>query len=288
MAGEYMDCPLCNQNDTSALFTVGEYPIVKCRSCGLVRVHEIPGPDVLERHYSDEYYAGRTDDTGYYDYEAERKALAKGFRNRLQRLKGYAPSGRLLDVGCALGFLLAEAQQLGWKPYGIDRAAYGINWARQNLGIENLFAGRIADAPFPRASFDAVTMIDVLEHVTDPVKEITSIARLTKPGGIFMLDIWDIGSTTAKLAGPHWPIICPPDHLFYFDKKTIAMLLEMCGFSILSISRMGRHISPATLATKISHTSPLKNKVLGITRKLTMPIPINLYDNMIVVSRREV
>lgn len=281
-----MNCPLCNRSDVAPMYTAGGYPIVRCSGCGLARVREIPAPETLNALYSDSYYKGGMDNLTYRDYEAERKALAKGFRRRLSRLKKYSPGGHLLDVGCALGFLLAEARDMGWTPFGVDRADYGIAWAKKNLGLENLHAGSIETAGFEDASFDAVTMMDVLEHLSDPVAEVKAIARVIKPSGVFMLDAWDIGSATAKFLGKSWPIMAPPDHLFFFDRTTVARLLGLAGFEVVEIFRMGRHMSVASLATKIPNGFPLKKAALGLTTKMSYPVPVNLHDNMIVIARR--
>jgi SAM-dependent methyltransferase len=281
-----MKCPLCLHETANPVFTVSGYPIEKCASCGLIRVERIPDPEVLDKLYSDAYYRGSADSQGYYDYAAERRALSMSFRKRLEALNSHTAGGRLLDVGCAMGFLLDQARTMGWEPWGVDRSEYGILWGREHLGLKNLYIGAVDEVGFEHGSFDAVTVIDVLEHATDPVSLMRSIAALLKPGGVILIDTWDAGSNTARLLGRRWPIYAPPDHLFYFDRQTVRLLLENAGFQIRSISRMGRYMSPATLATKIPASFPAKNFLLKLLARQNWPVPINLHDNMVVIAVR--
>lgn len=270
------------------MYSIGEYDIERCAGCGLARVAALPSKKVLDDLYSEGYYAGRTDNMGYYDYAAERESLSKGFGDRLRRLRRYSVRpGRLLDVGCAFGFLLAEAASMGWEPYGVDRSGFGIHWAEKNLGLKNLRAGTVGEAGFEPAFFDAVTMVDVLEHTTDPAAEIESIAGIIKPGGVFLLDTWDIGSLAARIMGRRWHVMAPPDHVFFFDRKTVVALLNRAGFKVEEVSRMGRYLSLATAATKIPEGFLFKKAVLEVTGKLKYPIPVNLFDNLVMISRFE-
>lgn len=285
-AGESMNCPLCENPESGFLFEERGYRLARCAGCGLVRVDNPPSRKTLDELYSPEYYKGRGDSQGYYDYAAERAALVKSFRARLKTLKKHSPGGRLLDVGCAFGFLLAEARAMGWEPFGIDRSAFAVDWARRELRLENVFAGPLSEASLDEGSFDAVTMIDTLEHFTDPRGEMNEIARLLKPGGVLLLDTWDIASPTAILLGKRWPIIAPPDHLFYFNPRTVTLLLEKSGMEVIDIERMGRHMSLASASTKLPAGFPLRERVIAAARRFKTPLPVNLHDNLLVIARR--
>jgi SAM-dependent methyltransferase len=98
-------------------------------------------------------------------------------------LLGPARSRRMLEVGCGIGTFLVDARDAGWAMSGLEINAEFPGFCRKELGIEDVAVGVISDPPFPDASFDAVAMLDVLEHMYDPVLSVTNCARFLKPGG---------------------------------------------------------------------------------------------------------
>jgi len=98
----------------------------------------------------------------------------------------------VLDLGCAGGFM-AEAMTLkGARVTGIDPAAEAIAAARAhakaNLLDIDYDVGIGEELPYDDARFDAVICVDVLEHVSDLPKVLSEIARVLRPGGIFLFD----------------------------------------------------------------------------------------------------
>lgn len=106
---------------------------------------------------------------------------------------GIKPEGlRALDVGCGGGYLPEELARLGFIVTGVDPAPASIAAAQIHAQQSGLTIDyRVAQAetlPFPGGSFDLVTCCDVLEHVQDLDRTLSEIARVLKPGGIFMYD----------------------------------------------------------------------------------------------------
>lgn len=99
---------------------------------------------------------------------------------------------KILDIGCGGGYLSEEMAKMGYRVTGIDPSASSIAAARQHAAQSALSIdyriGKAESLPFADASFEAVTCVDVLEHVDDLSKTIAEIARVLKPGGLFMFD----------------------------------------------------------------------------------------------------
>jgi len=135
---------------------------------------------------------------------------------------------RLLDVGCGNGSFLARMRGLGWKVHGLEPDETAAALARR-AGIEVL-VGTLADARWPEASFRAVTMTSVIEHVHDPGAALTACRRLLAPGGTLHLVTPNANALGAERFGTHWRGLEAPRHLVLFDRGSLARLLDACGY----------------------------------------------------------
>ena len=98
----------------------------------------------------------------------------------------------VLDLGCAGGFMAEALAKRGAQVTGIDPASDAITAARQHAQTEGLriaYDVGVGEAlPYDAAGFDAVVCVDVLEHVTDLQKVMFEVARVLRPGGLFLFD----------------------------------------------------------------------------------------------------
>lgn len=97
-----------------------------------------------------------------------------------------ARTGRILDVGCAAGALLADLHGAGYRDLtGIDVSAVAIERCRQS-GLADARLMDAADPAFPPASFDVVVASDVLEHLADAPAALRAWRRLLRPNGVII------------------------------------------------------------------------------------------------------
>lgn len=150
------------------------------------------------------------------------------FRQQLVWLESQVSPGKLLDVGCAAGFLIEEANRRGWQSSGVEVSPFAAHHARQVLGLE-VFQGQLRDAGFASNSFRAVVMNDVIEHFEDPLLEAQEVARILEPGGIWLLHTPNANSPWRIGLGKKWIHLKPSEHLTYFTPRTIKKLFEACG-----------------------------------------------------------
>ena len=98
----------------------------------------------------------------------------------------------VLDLGCAGGFMAEALSKRGAQVTGIDPAGDAITAARQHAQTEGLriaYDVGVGEAlPYDAAGFDAVVCVDVLEHVTGLQKVMVEVARVLRPGGLFLFD----------------------------------------------------------------------------------------------------
>jgi 2-polyprenyl-3-methyl-5-hydroxy-6-metoxy-1,4-benzoquinol methylase len=154
------------------------------------------------------------------------------FRKKIELLRAYLPgTGRVLDVGCAYGFFLQVARELGFHAQGVDISGIAADFARSLVGVE-VFHGELLDAAFPDSQFDVVTLWDTLEHLHKPHAVLREVYRILKPGGVLVVETLNVNTLSQHLMRNRWPLYVPPYHLFYFTKRTAKRLIRNAGFTL--------------------------------------------------------
>lgn len=241
-------CVACGPTAAALVHVEGPYRIVRCQGCELIYVDGSSGLEGLEEFYGEAYFSGSENAvSGFRDYVADRALHLRNAHDILAALERHVPSARgrrLLDVGCAHGFLLQAAQARSWQPWGVDISPAAVEYARRELGLM-VHRGGVEDCPFPAESFDAACMIGTIEHMTDPVKTLRGTARLLKPGGFLLITTMDV---EGRLGYFSWK---PPEHLFYFSSRSLAHCLDRAGFASESSRTYWKRYSIADLATRL-------------------------------------
>jgi SAM-dependent methyltransferase len=285
-------CGLCQGDLFEAMGDARLAHLCRCATWGLVQVRTFPDPDELRRVYSEDYFKSHDSALmGYEDYERDRYCILKTAARRLDEIEKFSPTrGRILDVGCALGFFLEEARSRGWQVDGVDISEHAAQFANERLGIAAR-AGMLREAGYDPESFDVATMWDVIEHVTDPVGELAYTASLLRPGGLLVLSTPDVGSLVARVTGPRWMgFKLAEEHLYYFSRRTISLALEKAGFDVLELTSIGKDVALDFFARRLRlYVPPLAVavgktvEVLGLDRAA---IYVNPRDILCAVARK--
>jgi len=228
---EYPACPLCGSEQRQFTFRLHEpYAVARCEPCGLhylyPRLTEAAMQDVYRQS---SYYEGGT--SGYADtsYTAQESALRATFKRLLGNLaRRGLTGGDLLDLGCGYGYLLDEARSFFDQRVGTDFSSQAAEIARAT-GAE-VFIGGIEQLP-PERKFDCVVAIQVIEHIYEPLSFVRRIASHAKPGSHILLATPDIGGVLRKLMGRRWPSFKVPEHVLYFDYRTLSSLMVRAGLN---------------------------------------------------------
>jgi SAM-dependent methyltransferase len=242
---EYVPCPLCGsahqeivQRGPDYLEHIpGSFTLVGCLRCGLLYQNPRPTRAAVGRFYPDHYGAYGAAQSGL---RARRGLLGwvtrRGMARRcelLDRAVPPRPDGprRLLDVGSGGGLFL-EAVQLhgGWRAEGLEPNAQAARATAERLGLPVLHGG-IEDARYPDASFDAVTLWDVLEHLHDPLGALRELRRILRPGGALFVRVPNAASYVRALCGRYWVGYDLPRHMTVFSPATLGRALAGAGFA---------------------------------------------------------
>ncbi len=201
------------------------YQLLLCPKCSLVWLDNPPKPQEMGIHYGPDY---------------DRSVAAAGeepdrWRGRWDELAKYKSGGAILDLGCSAGGFLSGFKDSSWSCYGIEMSESVANKARARTGA-NVFVGDILDAPFPAASFDAITCFHVMEHLYQPREIFKKVYDWLKPGGIFYLMVPNIHSAGRRIFKTYWYALELPRHLFHFSPKSLRMLANSVGLEEASVT----------------------------------------------------
>lgn len=198
--------------------------LYRCRSCHLVHRAQIWTTTEAADHYKN-YYAKKLPER---DPITERR-----YEAILERFEALRPPGRLLDVGCGQGHFLLVAESRGWQPVGLEVSASGLGLL-ERVRAENgsrfeLIAEDLLHADLPTGAFAAITLFEVLEHLTDPVPQLERIRELLEPGGLLYLTTPNFDSVPRYALGNAWRVMVP-DHVCLYTPRALRRCLARVGF----------------------------------------------------------
>lgn len=254
--------------------------IVQCKNCGLVYTNPRLSTFSLKKGYAE------TKDQEYIQEDASRGINA--FLS-LSTIKKFVKEGKMLDIGCATGFFL-NVGRTDFEVIGLELSPWAADFARTKFKLK-IITEDLISADLENESFDIVTLIDVIEHLADPINTLKEINRILKPSGVVYLLTPNIDSISAKIMrGKWWGL--RPAHLYYFSPYTITQMLKKNGFEILLIRSFGRIFTYGYWLSRLKNYNPLIYKTtkfvlekLNITEKF---VYINTRDSMEICARKVV
>lgn len=207
-----------------------------CSRCGTAVAPAMPEPARVREVYEREYPL---------QFSPERIGPARRvlFAALLERLARLTVSRRLLDLGCGGGHLLVTAGEQGWRCVGTDLARAACTAALKAAGRPVVQADSAA-VPLRDAGTDAVTLVNVLDHVVDPARVLAEAHRVLAEGGVLVVRVPNGTFHRACLRAAAWlgplgPMSAlgsyPVFHLFSFTAAGLRHLVAAAGFEVLEV-----------------------------------------------------
>ena len=225
------------------------------------------------------FYEGLEDSA----YEAGREERGLQAHKLLEIARKLQPGGWLLDIGAGSGMLVEQALQMGYRAQGIEPSAWLYKVAKQRgLPVH------LGTFPHPAATspFDVITLIDVIEHVSNPVDLLRNIAESLSPGGIALIVTPDVSSVAARLMGWKWWHFRVA-HIGYFNKRSLSLALDRAGLQLILKKRPGWYFSANYLWERTHRYLPEVFRVAPPRLLSRVVIPLNLRDSWLVACRRK-
>ena len=245
---EWVPCPLCAGRDSKLLFldrlTWKDreliFRLVECLNCGLWFVNPRNLTDAGKFYRDDvswEQLERWVEEQGVHKQRLADKLLCFAARFLEERK---LTERRLLDIGCGVGYFLDYARRRGYETYGVEISRPEAEYARQRFKVE-VFCGQLERSPFPDGSFQVVTMLDVLEHLSNPLEVLRTVCSKLQPGGLLILRSANgrFALLKARLFSRLIPgaeyLLHPNEHLIQPTSRILTMFLNKAGFRVLRI-----------------------------------------------------
>jgi 2-polyprenyl-3-methyl-5-hydroxy-6-metoxy-1,4-benzoquinol methylase len=229
---------------------IGKYQVVQDADYGYRRLDPLPDDAELTRFYESQYYdlirkGGRAPElrrlmAGGKEGGLERRWLHETlYTDILYVLDKFVPGKRVLDVGCGVGEFLSFLKQKKRNAAGVEPAQEAAA-AAQKKGLDvraatlEEFAGGVSGKS---GKFGAVVLLNVLEHTPRPENVVELVKKVLEPKGVICVRVPNDFSEIQLAAydklkkDPWW--ISPPDHINYFNFKSLQDFLEKLGFKIV-------------------------------------------------------
>ena len=220
-------CVICARIATSS-FTVHGYLFFSCAACDYAFLDPAVASLLSgETIFGDEYFCGGG--AGYTNYFDEADLL-RSHGTRYGRLLARVGARRVLDVGAAAGFIMRGMIEAGCGAVGIEPNASMAAYAVRELGLD------VRTTTLERFGtgdqFDAVAMLQVVDHVEDIRLSFERVSALTKAGGWCLIEFGNRASLTARIMGSGWHEYAPPSVQRVFSLRALRLLLADYDFAL--------------------------------------------------------
>jgi 2-polyprenyl-3-methyl-5-hydroxy-6-metoxy-1,4-benzoquinol methylase len=266
MVNSVAKCNNCGACEREVVFRQGvaqKHQIVRCMNCGLMYAY--PRATAAIAQY---VAAGQTSEPMTLQTPSVIRSFDKlpDYEPIGVELRALRPQGKaLLELGCHAGVLLDRFRSQGWKVSGVEPDSKAANFARSHYRLD-VKASTLEDAGYDPATFDAVVMLHVIEHLDDPAGTVGVAARVLRPGGFLVVETPVYDTLMYRLLGRRERSLSCDGHIVFYTDRTLAALLERCGFEIVTQRRVGRTVSLGRLLWNIGVMSKSKTMQRMIER----------------------
>jgi 2-polyprenyl-3-methyl-5-hydroxy-6-metoxy-1,4-benzoquinol methylase len=270
-----VNCALCGANDSRPVTpdwqeVAGQrlaFSLVQCRNCGLTYVN----PRLDRKSLTGTAGGGAWHAAG----ETNAAIYSAGIRRLNELLPiGEATGHRLLDVGCAYGHFLAAGRERGFDVTGLEIDKEVADAARRRGFC--VYDAYLEDLRLPDASYEAITLWDVIEHVSEPCALLKEATRLLKPGGILFVHTGNAAFQIPKgrllgfLRPQGGPYNAPSQHVTHWTVHTMRDVLKRAG----GFDHVGIHHLDTIRYARQTKTLVMKayNETMRLLHELGFPL----------------
>lgn len=239
-------CILCKGNRFRPVYQDDRVEIVRCASCGLVRQADYTRSlsklseeyESIEQYYQTRHHSDESELT----FDPKKVSVTLDIQREISQL--VKPDGKVLDVGCGRGEFLTSLKKTGLRVVGVEPDLSLASFVQDKHGIQ-VIASMYKDDLFPPSSFDAISFIQVVEHLQNPLETLSMAHTHLKSDGLLVVDVPSfnnpriIAYRLTRIASLVQSDFIP-SHCHYFTRRTLSQLVEKAGFRVLK-AQTGRY-----------------------------------------------
>jgi len=224
-------CILCNSPNRTILIQQGDWTVYRCADCGLGFLDPRPAQDELQDLYRNDYFSSHYDEGLKTDSPEMRRRISQE-GHRIKFFRKFKKHGKVLDIGCGMGYFLYACRKHGYEAEGQDVSGDSTSYVRNELKI-SVTTGQIEEIDIEDNSMDIITMWHALEHTPDPREHLKKARMWLKSDGLLIVDVPNYEGTDAQKMWNCWSGWSLPYHLYHFTPQTLDSMLTMHGFKII-------------------------------------------------------
>jgi 2-polyprenyl-3-methyl-5-hydroxy-6-metoxy-1,4-benzoquinol methylase len=251
--------------------------VAQCIRCGMVSSIPTLQPDEIVDNYT------QVVDEEYLTEEPARREIFGWFLDKIGGFK--VAGGRLLEIGSNVGLFLDVAREHGWDERGIEPSKWAVDEGTLRFGA-HLEQGSVEDLDDGPDAADVVVMLDVLEHLNDPLEALKRLRGIINDEGLLVLSTVNLDGLHSRLREGDWPWFMR-SHLHYFSERTLAAMLRRAGFRLVEWQIAPRSFHLSYIARRAAASHPRTGAAVStVTNLLDPKIPVGWLGDITFVAAR--
>jgi 2-polyprenyl-3-methyl-5-hydroxy-6-metoxy-1,4-benzoquinol methylase len=241
----YTNCPICSSTNIAPQLTAKDYTVSQkefvvwhCNNCTVRFTQDVPEQNAIGAFYQSDNYISHSDTKkGFINtlYHTVRNHTLNKKRQLIINEVG-TTKGKLLDIGCGTGAFLHNMKTAGWGITGVEPDFTARKKAGDLYGIQPMEPEKLFE--LKPASYHAITMWHVLEHVHELHAYIRQLETLIAPQGKIFIAVPNYTSKDAGIYQQHWAAYDVPRHLYHFSPAAMQQLFAKYNLKITAIKPM--------------------------------------------------
>jgi len=275
------------------IFKYQNFSYYRCQKCQQVSTYPLPDNKMIKKHYAQKFRAGNYQLLRKYSEQYKTNIYAyfvKLLKNRYAQQNETLKNKKVLDIGCFTGEFLELMQQEGAKVYGLELQPEAVKIANKKLS-GHVFQADVMSYNFPQKKYDIITLLGLVEHVTNPMQLIERCYKLLSKDGLIMIQTPNSSSFLARNMKKYWPAYSPIEHIHLFSKKSLEYALYTAGFEQLSFQSHRKKLPVGYVYNMLNNFGPEFHKILkpveSFINNSRMVLPFYIGEMIILGTKKE-
>ncbi len=239
-------CLVCGSTELSKELTCQDFvasgesfDLKRCKQCSFLFTNPRPTVSEIGPYYQSDRYVSHAGNKQKFSFIYKIYDIVRDFsiNRKLSLIKKYHRSGKLMDLGCGLGYFLNGVKKdRTFDAVGVDVSEDAITYVKNRFGIAVKKESEL-DA-LPEGSFDVITQWHVLEHVHLLNERMVQLKKLLHPDGTLFIAVPNSASWDANHYKSFWDGYDVPRHLYHFNRTSFGWLMNKHGFKVVKTKSM--------------------------------------------------